>query len=756
MPDFNLGIKLSAVRALIIIAAGIALVESVSIPFWALIAIIVIGTAFIRLSNGYSTYLMLLSAAYLYARSTQPRPVPDEIYQLPQFQGIVIQEPLAEQCITVNLLSPLSGKVIVWLKDSGLDIRYGDVLAIKSRIERFSFPRNPGITDRNYYLLKQGYIGSLSVHSTNIKIISRKAGEPLSTYVIMPLRHYLFAVFKRHLPEKEAGLLLGILLGEKHTLNRETDAALTSTGLWHLFVVSGLHMGIIVGIIYLLLTVLNLRGWTRFIILTLATLVYAILAGWHPASVRAAIMSWTLFLSFPLQRRTTQLTTLAVSGIIILLLNPNSLTHIGTQLSFAATTSIILIIPKLQSLLNKNLLTTRFLRNYTLMPLGISIAAMIGTTPLLAHHFYRFQPLSFLITLVVLPLVTMVIPLGLLVAFVNLLSSSAASIFAHSLQFLLYLIGWLITKLGDMVRPLIVVTGKLPGWTIFYLYGMIILLLNWQRNWIRTAFIIGLLFIPAFTVWMKVFTPPLTRFTFLDLAKGDGVLIEDTLGRRLLIDAGIDTPAALNEFFLSRRIRHLDAVIITHPDKDHYGGLLSLSDDIRVGRLMVPTLSGDSVYNHLIDRMKSAGTIIDTVARGARLTGFGFDLEFCAPDQLTRWLYSHHLIPTNQVSLVNLIRYDTFSLLFTGDCESNSILREIASRTKIHILKSPHHGSKKGNPPELYDFIRPNYVMVMGRYPTPAGLETILPARNINYLNTRKDGGIILTFRKGKLKIFPH
>jgi competence protein ComEC len=609
--------------------------------------------------------------------------------------------------------------------------------------------------DRNRQLVTQGFVGRATAAARQIKIIRRNAGNPFLSRIIMPLRRYLINTFNRYLPEKDAGLILGILLSEKAKLAPETAAGITSTGLWHIMAVSGLHMGIIVSASYLLLTVFNIRSWTRFILLTLATFIYALTAGWHPASIRAAIMSWALFLSFPLQRRTTPLTTLAVAGIILLLLDPGTLHNIGTQLSFAATAALVLFIPKINLGL-KQIPIWRPLRSYLLLPLAVSSAATLGTAPLIAHHFYLFQPLSFLATLIVYPLIGLLIPVALLLAAVNILSPAVAGILAPSLQLLVHLTRLLINNLGNLFQPSLFVTGKLPWSAVFYFYGLILLLINWHRHWIRPVFRFSLLLGIGVVVGLKFFTRPETNITFLDPGQGDAVLLEDRAGRKLLIDAGIDRTGVLNQFLLSRRILRLDAVIITHPDQDHYGGLLDLNSVIRVKRLIVPTRAGDSTYQRLLNRLAAAGTVIDTVSSGARLNGFEFAVEFNSPDPLTRWLYYRHLTATNQLSIVNLVRYDTFSLLFTGDCESFSVLSRIAAGKKIHFLKSPHHGSRKGNPAALYDTLKPDWVIVMGRYPTPAGLETILPQRKISYLNTRKDGGVILRFKNGKPEFLPN
>ncbi len=749
MLELAYGMRLSAIRALLLIASGFFFAEHVNISFWLILTLIFLGLTLIRSTRGISVYLVLLSTAYLYRHSTQPPVVPPMIYKLRQFQGVVIQEPLIHPEITLKLLSPLFGNVILRLQDSISGLHYGTLLSINSQIRPLNYPRNPGLPDYNRQLLNQGIIGRARARRSQIRLIRRRLGNPVLNGIIMPTRRYLIRVFRQHLPQNDISLLIGLLLGETKDLSPELSTALAATGLWHLLAVSGLHTGVVVAAIYLLLSVLGIRGWLRFTMLTLLTMIYTGIAGWQPSAVRAAIMSWTLFLSFPLQRRVTSLTSLAVAGIIILICNPDTLSSVGTQLSFTATAAIITITPKIQNRLRRIPIFTR-IRRPILLPFAVSIAATAGTVPLLARYFYRFQPLSFLATLLVLPLVTMIIPLALLVFFSSLLSTVIASTLAQTLHLLLLFTRTLISILGKLLCPTIVFTGRIPAPVVWYYYGLLLLILNWHHNRVRTVFrIAGLLGLVLLVVGHTI-RKPRTAFTFLDTGAGDAVLLEDTLGRKLLIDAGIDRTDVLSDYLLSCNIRRLDAAIVTHPDRDHYGGLLRLDPAISIGHLFVPVLSGDTGYQRLLQYLQARGTVIKTAGAGAELRGFGFQVQFLAPDRLTCWLYSRRMAATNQISIVNLIRYSGTNLLFTGDCESASLIKQTVGSARIHILKSPHHGSRKGNPSELFASLQPDYVIVMGRYPTPANLESILPAAKVIYLNTRRDGGIILEFPNGK------
>ncbi len=744
--------RYAALRTLIAISLGILLSQTSIIPWYLPIIMAIIGFFLLRWSKGWSLYLLLICAMFVYTRSRKSIDNYPNRCQPSNFVGLIIEEPWQNNQAVVKLQPPLTGKLLIYLCDSTPKLSYGDLVLVRRKIKTFSFPRNPGILDYNYYLIKQGFVGFATVKAEEIKLIKRGQGNFILTRLVLPVRRYLLTTIHKYLNPLEAKLLIGFLLGEKSNLPDDLKEALTDTGLWHILTVSGLHVGIVVSTIFLLLSVLNIRGWWRLGILASATLFYVTLAAWNAPGVRAAFMALMVFLSVPLQRRTTPLVNLCVAGIIILLLNPYAIFDIGTQLSFLATAAIITIFPKLNSI-SVSWQIPGFVRNYLINPAFVSISATIGTMPILLHYFYRAQPLSFLSSLLAVPLVTLTIPLALFTSMINALSPFVAAIFAQTLQTLLSLLFNLIVNLGKLLKPFMFVSGRINWLTVFYLYSLVLFSLNLRSNWTKSAFRTILVLGLTIFIWHRNLTKRDFCLTFLDTERGDAVLIEDTLGRKLLIDTGLGINDVLSNYLFSRGITNIDALIITHPDRDHYGGLIDIKNRFKINHLIIPTTKGESLYCHLINELKASGTKINLAESGCRLTGFGANIEFTAPDRLTRHLYSQGLVNTNQVSLVTLIEYQNQKMLFTGDYESKDVIEKVGKNNRLLILKSPHHGSKKGNPATLFDSIKPAYVIVMGRYPTPAKLESILPLKGIDYINTRNQGGVIIRlYRNGNVK----
>ncbi|MEO0071609.1 MAG: ComEC/Rec2 family competence protein [candidate division WOR-3 bacterium] len=750
--------KYASLRALIAIALGIILAQT-KIPVWWFAGIIVIiGLILAKPTRGFSLYLFLTLSAFLFTHSRNPW-VTKDVTPINTFSGTVVSEPYGyhPRSAVLELTPPLEGKVILFLKDANSGLRLGDFIKVKGRIRPFDFPKNPGLVDYNQVMQKKGFIGRVTVRPNKITLLSRNHGNWFARSVVMPSRRFIFKTIEKLIGGDEGALLIGLLFGDKSGLPKKVQTSFTDSGLLHIMAVSGLNVGVVVGALILLLSVLRIRGWARFVISSLGALFYVALAGWTPAPARAGLMTTAALLSIPIQRRLTPLATLCFAGIILLFIEPNTLFDAGAQLSFTATAALLTFSPKAWVLLSRRKIPN-WLRNYLLLPVIISLIATISTAPLLLHHFFRFQPLAFFSSVVVIPLVNLALPLGFLMLCLALLNTTTASILAETVRIisslLLNITNWLARLDFLLIEP-----GKLSWVWVFWFYALLLLFLNWKNHWAKTLFRLGLAGGLVVFVWSGILTQPQTKITILDPGKGDALLLEDTLGRKILFDAGIDGTNVLTDFFRSEGIKRLDVAVVTHPDRDHYGGLLDLPERFRIDRLIVPTTQGDSLYQKLLNRYQLSGTEIVLTKKGGELQGFGYKIQFLLPDETTLWFYHQGLISTNPISLVALIEHKQFSFLLTGDCEmpeALTIALKQSSTAPVFLLKSPHHGSRKGNPLELFESLKPKYVIVLGRYPTPARLESILPEMGIKLINTRRDGGRILRFMKENPVWYPN
>ncbi len=733
--------RLAAARAFAAVAAGIALAGLAVVPLWCWFLLAAAGVALVRLTRGWSLLAVLAVAALAGVRS-RPASVPDErVFAARCFDGTVIEEPVEEgrDRFVVSLAPPLAGKVVLWLKPGQVRPEAGDRVRVSRQVTRFAYPRNPGLADYNRYLEARGYVGEARADQWSAAVLSRPRGPARALHALFGVRRWFSLTAYRLLPRDEAGLLLGLLVGGRQRLDRGLRQVFTDSGVVHVLAVSGFNVGVVLGVVWLLLAVLGVRGWWRFGATALAVLGYVLLVGGQASVVRAGLMALAALLAVPTQRRLEPLASLSVSGILLLLWEPRWLFDVGFQLSFLAVLTIVVAVPLVEPLLGR--VRGRRLKNWLLKPLAVALAVSCSTTPLLLVHFGRVQLLTPLATLAVGPLVSLATPLGFLAVLADLASRPVAGIFAEALRVVLELLSAVVRFFGSqhwsMFAP-----GKVSWLAAAWLYALAGLALLWRRRWARTAVLAGLVVGLNVIAWRPAIERHQARAVFLDPVTGDALLLTDSLGRCVLVDAGVDKTGVLRDYLRAHGISTLDLAVITHPDRDHYGGLLDLDERVRIGRLVVPTLSGPADYGQLLQSLAGRGTEVVVGQSGTRLNGYGFGLELIWPEPACRRLFEQGMVETNTVSLVLLFEYSGYRMLLTGDMDDPSLLA--GQELKADLLKSPHHGSRKGNLPLLYDMTKPGVVVVMGRYPTPAGLEERFAGSDVRYVNTRRDGAWIL------------
>ncbi len=181
-----------------------------------------------------------------------------------------------------------------------------------------------------------------------------------------------------------AGLLTAFFLGNRHQVPFLVKESFRKAGIYHLFAISGLHIGILFTIFFMALRFLRLRKEASAFAAGLILTVYAATVGFSPSIIRALIMAWAFILSFLAGKRTFPINTLAIAGLISLFINPFYVFNLGFQLSYLATFGILLFLPLFQRLRPVWLVT----------PLMASVAAMAYTAPLLSHNFGYFSVMS--------------------------------------------------------------------------------------------------------------------------------------------------------------------------------------------------------------------------------------------------------------------------------------------------------------------------------------------------------------------------
>ena len=313
-------------------------------------------------------------------------------------EGVVASEPAEkDKTMAVQVVLCESGETVncyLWKDERSRSLTPGDGLRMKVRMEE------------GWHHTLRCYVSARKWQKNNIAL-KRLSLIDRTRIRFLKWRHSLLERYRLQGASDDAyAVLAAMTLGDKSALSKELKDTYSITGASHVLALSGLHLSIV----YLLLTGLTFtrrrrRVWSQALVV-LSIWSFALLVGLPVSVVRSALMI-SIFALFSLgERPHLSINLLCLAACIILLINPFSLFDVGFQLSFVAVLSILLFMPLFQP---EGALSTQRSRfsSLFLRPiyscLAVSLAAQIGSAPIVAFYFGRFSTYFLLTNLVVLP-----------------------------------------------------------------------------------------------------------------------------------------------------------------------------------------------------------------------------------------------------------------------------------------------------------------------------------------------------------------
>ena len=444
-----------------------------------------------------------------------------------------------------------------------------------------------------------------------------------------------------------------------------------------------------------------------------------------------AQQSWLSVILSPccLGRREDLLHTLLLAAFITLLLIPTSLFDLSFQLSFSAVLAIIILVPQWRSFIpeqekdpfeHRNPVLEKCRRLFCDSFLA-SAAAILGTAPLVAISFHYFSFLGIFSNIIITPLVTfLIVPLALLAAFLLFLSPwMSAQLFSAA------------GMLTDICLNCTAVWSHIPGaeiklatpalWEIagFYLLvaGFSFFWKTKLRGYVLAATISFILLEGGLFLYAQTGTGTL-QVTFLDVGAGDAAFIEFPRGQTMLVDGGgfVDESIDMGEmviapFLYHEGIKQVDYIVLSHPHKDHAGGLPYIAENFRVKELW---LNGETGYFESYSRLMRAARekSIEKILCSSKTSPRDIDgvrIDFLSPDSIPAKGSSNDQSDTNNNSLVMKFTYGEIKVLFCADIlqDAEHRLTEEKAPVGATIIKSPHHGGVSSNSEEFIKTVSP-------------------------------------------------
>ncbi len=548
------------------------------------------------------------------------------------------------------------------------------------------------------------------------------------------VRSQISTALNRTVGGEGSSLAIALLTGERNGMSKRTAQNFRDAGLAHILAISGLHLSLIGGIfMWVSISIFGKRARIYLILALLTVASYAALAGFAPPVTRAAIMFTVLVTARILGRESHMIPAISLAALIMIAMNPAALKSLSLQLSFAAMLGIAFMLPKLDAMTEISVSYPKdgIVRNvwnramrFVLGSIAVSIAASLATAPLIAFHFQAVPLLSPISTLMVAPILPMLI---ISAAITSLLGSFLPHTLSNVVAIPTDIAAQYIIQTANLFATIpigVVHSGSWSSWTVAGCYAaMAMLLLMWtyrgsvaQQRIARIAKILkpnrkalhhrhllssvllatmlslGTLF---WILALDTGAEARLRVTFLHLTRGESVLIETPNGKRVLIDAGRARNEAAEKLqsIIPAWDRHIDLMLLTHPDADHLGGMKEVTERFTIGVILDAGTKSDTDTYAEWEQVISQHNEVIYPAEGMRI---GLDREIFIdilsagcdnPEGQCREL--------NNASIVARLSYRDVSFLFTGDIERQAEARLIAEGAPLRstMLKVPHHGS---------------------------------------------------------------
>jgi competence protein ComEC len=550
-------------------------------------------------------------------------------------------------------------------------------------------------------------------------------------------RGWLLHGLNQLVPEPEAALAAGIVLGVRSGIAPAINDAFASAGLTHVVAISGWNIAIVAALAAAAarpLSRLPAGRWLAATVAALAVAAYVLLTGASPSVVRAALMAGALLMARLEGSRSHAMSALMLAALVMVLAAPGVVWDVGFQLSALATAGLIWFAAGFERRLAR---WPSLIRE----PVALTLAAQVTTLPVILLNFERLSLIAPVANVVVVPLVPVVMLTGALAAGIGAVHGSLPVVgdvlgWAAGGAAWLYLRAMSVAGMAAAAVPFASVPVAAPAWLAAIWYPLVLVAI--RRGVARqvdpadgaarvdAGFVTGLLRPRVLAVATILALGVLTMATrpdgrlhvlALDVGQGDAILAVAPTGETLLVDGGPDPDLVLRRLgeelpFWQRRI---DVMVLTHPHEDHVAGLVPVLEryDVRVVLDSGREYANPS-YGRFLALAAAEGPQVYRLARaGQRLALGAATLEVLYPSQAD----AEAPLPeddVNNASVVTLLRSDGFTALLEGDAEApvETTLLERHAVPDVDLLKVGHHGSESSSTPAFLAAARPEIALI--------------------------------------------
>ena len=462
-------------------------------------------------------------------------------------------------------------------KNSSFKLKYGDKIEFYLEYEKPSTARNYMGFDYSNYLKTKKIFGTVNLKEEDVEIISHDNSN-IILRKIYELRNLMKTKIEKLLPKETSGLCLGMLIGETSGIEENMQEDFRDSNLSHILAVSGANVSYIIVSITYIFNKMCLRKRLSKIISIILLILFMLLTGCTSSVNRACIMAILMLIAELLYRKSDVYNNLAISALILLIINPYSLLDIGFQLSYMGTIGIVFLHDKIGNFIKIN----NKIVKYFFEMIAVTTCANLAIIPIMMFHFNTISLTFYFSNIIVGPILGIVVIIGFIMFFISLIFTPISSLIAIVLNLMLKFI----IKIAEITAnmPFSKITIITPSFFFIIVWYLIIISISYKQK-VKIFYhknnklikkIVSCILIIVLIVNLIIKVDKKLEIHFVDVGQGDACLIITPLNKKILIDGGGSEFGSFNvgektllPYLLDRRINKLDYIIISHFDSDH-------------------------------------------------------------------------------------------------------------------------------------------------------------------------------------------
>lgn len=574
-------------------------------------------------------------------------------------------------------------------------------------------------------------------------------------------REHILQIHSKYLPSPNLEILGGIVFGDDAVSpDKEIKQSFVNSGLLHILAASGMNVAFIYTFFYYLLGVFRL-GYKLKVSLGIVTiLLYLLMTGMGASIVRAATMLIFVLIGKLIDRDAHSISLLSFVALLMLLFNPLSLNDVGFQLSFIVTFGLLFTSPLIPKYGNKVL-------DFIAGSVAIPIIAQLWVIPVQIFYFNNISVYSVFANIMSVPIL-MVMSFGGFISSLISIISPIADFVCKIFDFVLNPLTTLLVNVSDFWGHLPNSTVQTTHPSVFQIllyYGMLMISITLFKKEYRDRFIkplctgffslllvLGLTLIPIKNSDLVI--------TAFDVGNADCFMIKTPDNQYIMIDTGksgykggkSQAEFIILKYFKDKGIKNFNSIIVTHFDNDHCGGAVDLINALNVKKIYVNDLEHNS---------DAASKIYSTARKNnvEIIKSVDGEIVYEKENVLIKNFTSKVSDNDNDNSIITLLRYNDFSMLFTGDagCDGiKSVIPELPQN--ITVLKVPHHGAMNSLDKDVMSYLNPRYAIISvgeNKFGHPSRI-TLSLLENTRILRTDIDNSIRINVRPKEFNIYTY